>query len=94
MLLKPLALTACLVLPLGSAWAQGVNPSASNSPETRSGHTGPAAGDTLRPSGSQDKPKVGGPSANQGTVSKEALDSAIGHGTGRADEDASAAAAR
>lgn len=93
-LLKPLALTAVLILSSGSGWAQGGNPGAPGSPSAHPEKATPSVSDGDRPSGSRSTPKANTSGANQGATSKGVLDSAAGNGTGRADEDAAAAAAR
>lgn len=94
MLLKPLTLAAALIFSSGSGWAQGSNPGAPSSPSAHPEKATPPASDGDRPSDSRSAPKANTSGANQGAASKGMLDSAVGNGAGRADEDASAAAAR
>lgn len=91
MFLKPLALAAVLVFTFGSAWAQEGNPRPSDARPERSGPTGSVA---PRSGESRNTPTADGSGVSQGTPSRGTLDAVVGNGTGRTDEDASAAAAR
>ncbi|WP_149314094.1 hypothetical protein [Methylobacterium sp. P1-11] len=94
MLLKPLALAVVLILSSGNGWAQGGNPGAAGSSNAHPEKASPSVSDGDRPSDNRGTPKANTSGADQGTASKGMLDSAVGNGAGRADEDASAAAAR
>ncbi len=94
MLLKSLSLAAVLIFSSESAWAQEGNPGAPGSPSAHSEKATSSESDGDRPRDSRSTPKANTSGGNQGATSKGMLDSAVGNGTGRADEDAAAAAAR
>lgn len=94
MLLKPLTLAAVLIFSSGIAWAQGGNPSAPETSDARPGKARPSVSDESRPGASRSTPKADGSSESRDSTSTGMSDATVGNGTGRADEDASAAAAR
>lgn len=94
MSLKPVALVACLLLPPGSAWAQGSDRIAPSGSGVGTGTAEPGAGNARRTREDGSRSKADGLGENRGTAAKPMMDSVIGNGSGRADEDASAAAAR